>query len=88
MLLVLAALRATVPFSPYASHGPHSPRAGSTLLSQHDSNVPDVYYNAVQAAEERYVQLTIWLMVAPSMADLMPLIQQLCPDAAGTMRNF
>ncbi|OWR52751.1 uncharacterized protein LOC116766900 [Danaus plexippus] len=59
MLLVLAALRATVPFSPYASHGPHSPRAGSTLLSQHDSNVPDVYYNAVQAAEERSEEMTV-----------------------------
>ncbi|VVD03014.1 unnamed protein product [Leptidea sinapis] len=41
-LLVLAALRAAVPWSPHASHGPHAPRAGSSLLSQHDSPLPDV----------------------------------------------
>ncbi|XP_045447123.1 uncharacterized protein LOC123655355 [Melitaea cinxia] len=59
MLLVLAALRATVPFSPYATHGPHSPRAGSTLLSQHDSNIPDVYYNAAQSADDRCEEMTV-----------------------------
>ncbi|CAH2105664.1 unnamed protein product [Euphydryas editha] len=59
MLLVLAALRATVPFSPYATHGPHSPRAGSTLLSQHDSNIPDVYYNAAQSADDRSEEMTV-----------------------------
>ncbi|XP_052740792.1 uncharacterized protein LOC112056838 [Bicyclus anynana] len=59
MLLVLAALRATVPFSPYATHGPHSPRAGSTLLSQHDSVLPDVYYNAAQSADDRCEEMTV-----------------------------
>lgn len=59
MLLVLAALRAAVPFSPYASHGPHSPRAGSTLLSQHDSTLPDVYYNAAQSADDRCEEMTV-----------------------------
>ncbi|XP_045766006.1 uncharacterized protein LOC123867785 isoform X2 [Maniola jurtina] len=59
MLLVLAALRATVPFSPYATHGPHSPRAGSTLLSQHDSNIPDVYFNAAQSADDRCEEMTV-----------------------------
>ncbi|KAH9635491.1 hypothetical protein HF086_015491 [Spodoptera exigua] len=53
MLLVLAALRAAVPFSPYATHGPHSPRAGSSLLSQHDSPLPDVFYNAAHNEEDR-----------------------------------
>lgn len=48
MLLILGALRAAVPFSPYAHHGPRSPRAGSSLLSQHE-NLPDVYYNAADA---------------------------------------
>lgn len=53
MLLVLATLRAAVPFSPFATHGPHSPRAGSSLLSQLDSPLPDVFYS--QAAKDRYV---------------------------------
>ncbi|GBP37982.1 hypothetical protein EVAR_84969_1 [Eumeta japonica] len=51
MLLALAALRAAVPFSPYATHGPHSPRAGSSLLSQLDSQPPDVFYNAAHTDE-------------------------------------
>ncbi|XP_052749228.1 uncharacterized protein LOC113515447 [Galleria mellonella] len=59
MLLVLAALRAAVPFSPYATHGPHSPRAGSSLLSQHDSPLPDVFYNAANSAEERSEEMTV-----------------------------
>ncbi|XP_013190206.1 uncharacterized protein LOC106134655 isoform X2 [Amyelois transitella] len=59
MLLVLAALRAAVPFSPYATHGPHSPRAGSSLLSQHDSPLPDVFYNAAHSGEERSEEMTV-----------------------------
>nr|ALM26243.1 odorant receptor 60 [Athetis dissimilis] len=59
MLLVLAALRAAVPFSPYATHGPHSPRAGSSLLSQHDSPLPDVFYNAGQTEEDRSEEMTV-----------------------------
>ncbi|XP_026737158.1 uncharacterized protein LOC113500527 [Trichoplusia ni] len=60
MLLVLAALRAAVPFSPYATHGPHSPRAGSSLLSQHDSPLPDVFYNAGHNEEEdRSEEMTV-----------------------------
>ncbi|XP_075971616.1 uncharacterized protein LOC142973619 [Anticarsia gemmatalis] len=59
MLLVLAALRAAVPFSPYATHGPHSPRAGSSLLSQHDSPLPDVFYNAAHTEEERSEEMTV-----------------------------
>ncbi|KAM3967292.1 uncharacterized protein ACR2FA_011629 [Aphomia sociella] len=59
LLLVLAALRAAVPFSPYATHGPHSPRAGSSLLSQHDSPLPDVFYNAAHSAEERSEEMTV-----------------------------
>lgn len=59
MLLVLAALRAAVPFSPYATHGPHSPRAGSSLLSQHDSPLPDVFYNAGQTEDDRSEEMTV-----------------------------
>ncbi|XP_053603788.1 uncharacterized protein LOC128671380 isoform X2 [Plodia interpunctella] len=59
MLLVLAALRAAVPFSPYATHGPHSPRAGSSLLSQHDSPLPDVFYNAAHSGEDRSEEMTV-----------------------------
>ncbi|XP_004924032.1 uncharacterized protein LOC114239767 [Bombyx mandarina] len=59
MLLVLAALRAAVPFSPYATHGPHSPRAGSSLLSQHDSPLPDVFYNAAHTGEDRSEEMTV-----------------------------
>ncbi|XP_041970427.1 uncharacterized protein LOC121726866 isoform X2 [Aricia agestis] len=65
MLLVLAALRAAVPFSPYASHGPHSPKAGSSLLSQHDTPLPDVYYNAGQN-DERFEEMTLLSVQAPS----------------------
>ncbi|KAI5644391.1 transmembrane protein family 72 domain-containing protein [Phthorimaea operculella] len=59
MLLVLAALRATVPFSPFATHGPHSPRAGSSLLSQYDSPLPDVFYNAAHTGEDRSEEMTV-----------------------------
>ncbi|CAG4992558.1 unnamed protein product [Parnassius apollo] len=59
LLLVLAALRAAVPFSPYASHGPHSPRAGSSLLSQHDSPMPDVFYNAAHSNDDRCEEMTV-----------------------------
>ncbi|CAG9135819.1 hypothetical protein JYU34_006510 [Plutella xylostella] len=65
MLLVLAALRAAVPFSPYATHGPHSPRAGSSLLSQLDSPLPDVFYNAAQAAEDRSEEMTVIEVKSP-----------------------
>ncbi|XP_072939690.1 uncharacterized protein [Epargyreus clarus] len=58
-LLVLAALRAAVPFSPYASHGPHSPRAGSSLLSQHDSPLPDVFYNAAHSGDDRCEEMAV-----------------------------
>ncbi|CAK1546084.1 unnamed protein product [Leptosia nina] len=66
LLLVLAALRAAVPFSPYASHGPHSPRAGSSLLSQHDSNLPDVYYNAANATDDKCEEMTVLNVQSPS----------------------
>lgn len=59
MLLVLAALRAAVPFSPYATHGPHTPRAGSSLLSQHDSPLQDVFYNAAHTEDERSEEMTV-----------------------------
>nr|AXY83394.1 putative odorant receptor 14 [Conopomorpha sinensis] len=59
LLLGLAALRAAVPFSPFATHGPHSPRAGSSLLSQLDSPMPDVFYNAANSVEERSEEMTV-----------------------------
>ncbi|KAG6444234.1 hypothetical protein O3G_MSEX003255 [Manduca sexta] len=65
MLLVLAALRAAVPFSPYATHGPHSPRAGSSLLSQHDSPLPDVFYNAAHTEEDRSEEMTVLSIKTP-----------------------
>ncbi|XP_059052814.1 uncharacterized protein LOC131847289 [Achroia grisella] len=68
MLLVLAALRAAVPFSPYATHGPHSPRAGSSLLSQHDSPLPDVFYNAGNSVEERSEEMTVLNTRTPDRA--------------------
>ncbi|XP_047526298.1 uncharacterized protein LOC125063746 isoform X1 [Pieris napi] len=64
MLLVLAALRAAVPFSPYARQGPHSPRAGSSLLSQHE-NLPDVYYNAANGNDERCEEMTVLNVQSP-----------------------
>nr|WPO56510.1 odorant receptor [Leucinodes orbonalis] len=60
MLLVLATLRAVVPFSPYASHGRHTPRAGSSLISQHDSPLPSVFYNAAHSGEDaRSEEMTV-----------------------------
>ncbi|XP_026321811.1 uncharacterized protein LOC113231617 isoform X2 [Hyposmocoma kahamanoa] len=59
MLLTLAALRAIIPFSPYATHGPHSPRAGSSLLSQYDSPLPDVFYNAAHTGDDRCEEMTV-----------------------------
>ncbi|XP_063360528.1 uncharacterized protein LOC134649625 [Cydia amplana] len=63
MLLVLAALRAAIPFSPNATHGPHSPRAGSSLLSQLDSPLPDVFYS--QAVKERCEEMTVLDLKVP-----------------------
>ncbi|KAI8424259.1 hypothetical protein MSG28_002823 [Choristoneura fumiferana] len=63
MLLVLATLRAAVPFSPFATHGPHSPRAGSSLLSQLDSPLPDVFYS--QAAKDRCEEMTVLDLKVP-----------------------
>ncbi|KAJ0178833.1 hypothetical protein K1T71_005608 [Dendrolimus kikuchii] len=65
MLLVLAALRAAVPFSPYATHGPHSPRAGSSLLSQHEATLPDVFYNAAHTGEDRCEEMTVMNVRTP-----------------------
>lgn len=65
MLLVLASLRAAVPFSPYATHGPHSPRAGSSLLSQHDSPLPDVFYNAANTGEDKSEEMTVLSIKTP-----------------------
>ncbi|RVE51929.1 hypothetical protein evm_003395 [Chilo suppressalis] len=60
MLLILAALRAMVPFSPYINHSRHSPRAGSSLLSQHDSPLPSVFYNAAHSGEDvRSEEMTV-----------------------------
>ncbi|XP_068630941.1 uncharacterized protein [Battus philenor] len=59
LLLVQAALRAAAPFSPFASHGPHSPRAGSSLLSQHDTPLPDVFYNAAHSADDRCEEMAV-----------------------------
>ncbi|XP_045494287.1 uncharacterized protein LOC123693304 [Colias croceus] len=66
MLLILAALRAAVPFSPYANHGPHSPRAGSSLLTQHEPNLPDVYYNAANATDDKCEEMTVINVKTPS----------------------
>ncbi|KAL0882300.1 hypothetical protein ABMA27_000819 [Loxostege sticticalis] len=60
MLLVLATLRAVVPFSPFATHGRHTPRAGSSLISQHDSPLPSVFYNAAHSSEDaRSEEMTV-----------------------------
>ncbi|XP_013164552.1 PREDICTED: uncharacterized protein LOC106115652 [Papilio xuthus] len=59
LLLVLAGLRAAAPFSPFATHGPHHARAGSSLLSQHDSPIPDVFYNAAHSADDRCEEMTV-----------------------------
>ncbi|XP_049870239.1 uncharacterized protein LOC126369711 [Pectinophora gossypiella] len=65
-LMVLAALRAAVPFSPFATHGPHSPRAGSSLLSQYDSPLPDVFYNAAHTGEDRSEEMTVLEVKTPN----------------------
>ncbi|KAL4706606.1 hypothetical protein ACJJTC_009018 [Scirpophaga incertulas] len=60
MLLIQASLRAMVPFSPYIHHhGRHAPRAGSSLLSQHDA-LPSVFYNAAHSSEDaRSEEMTV-----------------------------